>query len=292
MKLKPAVEKIKTDAKAKKGLKKKAAKTVVEVSLPTEPSVPAADIGDYVIWVYGSPGIGKTSLASKFDAAMCLMFEPGGKALRLYQRPINSWPEYRAYIKKLKDGGHKFKTTVTDVVELAYQMCFKYMCQKLVITHPSDVEDFGKSWGLINNEFYNTLGELTSIPNMGTVLISHATATKRKTRTGEETEDIHPAISGKPLEALEGAVDLLGYMHIRRGKRVMQIRATDNVMAKCRLEENFRHTDGSPVMYVPLGNSSSESYENFAKAFNNELPPPEKETAAPAKKLGIKKPKK
>lgn len=292
MKLKPKVEKITAAAKEKKELKKKAAKATIEVSLPTEKSAPAADIQDYVIWVYGSPGIGKTSLAAKFDEAMCLMFEPGGKALRIYQVPINTWPEYRAYIKKLKEGGHNFKTTVTDVVELAYQMCFKYMCQKLVISHPADVEDYGKSWGLINNEFYNTLGELTSIPNMGSVLISHATSTKRKTRTGEEVEDIHPAISGKPLEALEGAVDLLGYMHIRRGKRVMQIRATDNVMAKCRLEENFRHTDGSPVVFIPLGNSSTESYENFVKAFNNELPPPEKEAAPTTKKLGVKKPKK
>lgn len=265
----------------KKTLKKTVAKEVVSVTLPDEPSEPAGSIAEYVLWFYGSPGIGKTSLASMFEGAMFMMFEPGGKALRIHQTAITKWPEYQAYIAVLQKGGHKFQTTVTDVVEKAYAMCFKYMCQKLVISHPSDVDDYGKSWGLINNEFYNVLGELTSIPGMGSILISHAAMTKRKTRTGEEVEDIHPALTGKPLEALEGSVDLLGYMHIRRGQHVMQIQGTDAIMAKCRLEENFRHTDGSQIKYIPLGNSKSEAYDNFMSAFNNELSPPEKESVRP-----------
>lgn len=283
MKIKPKVTKLEKGKTPKKALKG----VLPEVELATELSVPAEDIRSYVMWFYGSPGIGKTSLASMFEDVHFLMFETGGKALRIFQKPINTWPEFRAYLKALAKGGHRFKGTVTDVVEKAHTMCFAYMCKKLVISHPADVQDFGKSWGAIMNEFLEAMSELASLDDMGTILISHAAMTKRTTRTGEEVEDIHPALSGKPLEALEGAVDLLGYMHIRRGQHVMQIRGTDSIMAKCRLEERFRYTDGSPILYIPLGNSKQEAYENFVAAFNNELSPPEKES--PPKKIVKKK---
>jgi hypothetical protein len=286
VKLKPKVTKIEKKAP----LKKKVAAALPEVELAQELSVPDTNIRQYVLWFYGSPGIGKTSLASMFEDVHFLMFEPGGKALRIYQKPMLSWPEYRAYLKALGKGGHRFKGTVTDVVEKAHAMCFSYMCKKLVISHPADVQDFGKSWGAIMNEFLEAMVEQASLPDMGTILISHAAMTKRKTRTGEEVEDIHPALSGKPLEALEGAVDLLGYMHIRRGHHVMQIRADDSIMAKCRFEENFRYTDGSPITYIPLGESKQEAYENFIAAYNNELSPPEKETLpVPKSKKIVKK---
>lgn len=273
---------------SKVGEKKPTKASVVEVTLPDEPSTPSVDIGDYVLWFYGSPGMGKTTLASMFPDAMFLMFEPGGKALKIFQRSVLRWPELQAYTKQLQSQT-RFRTSVVDVVEKAYTMCFDYMCKKLVIEHPHDADDYGKSWGKINNEFYGRIGDLASIPHMGNILISHAAMTKRKTRTGEEVEDIHPALTGKPLEALEGSVDLLGYMYHRRGQRVMQIQGTDQIMAKCRLEENFRHTDGSQVRLIPLGNSKHEAFDNFMRAFNNELPPPEKESRPTAKPLKKKK---
>lgn len=282
LKTQPTVSKVEPKKKMKKS---KAA--IVEVSLPDEPSEPRPNIGDYVLWFYGSPGIGKTTLASMFPGAMFLMFETGVKSLRVYERHVNKWPEFAAYISQLQKSD-RFNTSVVDVVEKAYAMCFQYMCKKLVIEHPHDANDFGKSWGKINNEFFDRMGEISTIPHMGSILISHAANTPRKTRTGEEVEDIHPALTGKPLEALEGSVDLLGYMHIRKNKHVMQIRSTDDIMAKCRLEENFRYTDGSPIMYIPLGESKQSAYENFMAAFNNELSPPEKEAAptrTPTKKL-------
>lgn len=270
MKIKPKVTKLEKGKKLAKAPKI----GLPEVELATELSEVPSDIRDYVLWFYGSPGIGKTSLASMFEDVHFLMFEAGGKALRTYQKHMNTWPEFRAYLKAFAKGGHRFKSTVTDVVEKAHAMCFAYMCKKLVISHPADVQDFGKSWGAIMNEFLEAFGELGTLPGMGTILISHAAMTKRTTRTGEEVEDIHPALSGKPLEALEGSVDLLGYMHIRKGQHVMQIRADDTIMAKCRLEENFRYTDGTPIKYIPLGDSKQSAYENFIAAFNNELEPP------------------
>ena len=282
----PKVTKV-TGAKAAKSAKSKT--PLIEVSLAEVPSEPASEIGDYALWFYGSPKIGKTTLASMFPHAHFFMFEPGGRALRIHQKSIAKWQEFGAYIDLLNKGGHPFRTAVVDVVEKAHAMCFKYMCKKLVISHPADVEDYGKSWGKIMEEFLDKMGGIASIPNMGTIFISHAAMTKRKTRTGEEIQDIHPSLTGKPLEALEGAMDLIGYIHFRRGQRVMQIQGSDTIMAGCRLEENFRHTDGSQIVYIPLGNSKSEAFDNFMAAYNNELPPPPKETGP--KKLAVKKKK-
>lgn len=260
----------------------------VEVELATELSEPATRLSDYVIWLYGSPGIGKTTLSSLLGKkSHHLMFEKGGKALRIFQKPIRVWPEFAAYLSAIENSD--FDNVTVDVVELAYKMCFKYMCTKLQITHPHDEDDYGKSWGMINGEFLEQMGRAGGMPDKGCVLISHAAMTERLTRSGEKIKDIHPALTGKILEAMEGAVDVLGYMFMDGTQHMMQIRGTASVMAKCRLEENFLHTDGSPVQYIPLGNSKEESRDAVFAAFNNELPPPERRAPLKKKKFVVKK---
>lgn len=39
----------------------------------------SADLKGYVIGIYGQPGVGKTTLASKIDGALLLALEPGLK---------------------------------------------------------------------------------------------------------------------------------------------------------------------------------------------------------------------
>jgi hypothetical protein len=249
-------------------------KSNLDFQLNMELSTPEQNLSDYSIWLYGAPKIGKTSLSSMFGDTYHLMFERGAKALRIRQSLIEYWPHFEAAIRKLQ-GIAAISTITVDVLELAYSLCFSHMCKQMKITHPNDVEDFGKSWGMIRDEFLRVLMLLSNI-GKGVIYVSHASLNKRKTLAGTEVRDVHPALTGKPLEFVEGAMDIIGYCHVRRGQRVIQIRQDDEIMAGCRLDENFRHSDGSPVVYIPMGSSKHEAYDNFMLAFNNQLPPPEK----------------
>jgi 3-phosphoglycerate kinase len=134
----------------------------------------------------------------------------------------------------------------------------KYILKKLDIEHPSDL-GYGKGWDAVKTPFIKALKRLLNLEDKGAVLVSHAVRGSRKTKDGDEIEDIHPNLSGKILEEVAGAVDVIGYYHIRKGGYVLQIRPTDDVMAGCRLEENFNFTDGSPIKYHSDGKFKTRS---------------------------------
>lgn len=260
----------------------KTARPKVEVTLPTELSEPSTSIGDFLLWFYGMPGIGKTTLSSKFDRVCHLMFEPGGKALRIHQRVVNNWEEFRAYVQLLiKD--QSFATVTIDVVEKAIESCTDYVLKDLGLTEMPD-KDYGKTGYKVRREFMKQINSLMK-SGKGVIFISHAAIKNRTNRLGEESERITPDLGGRYLEELQGAVDLMGYIYSDGSAIRMQIRDDSEVMAKCRINENFRFTNEKPIKSIPMGDDESEAFESFTKAFNNEL----QETISNNKKVTIRK---
>lgn len=242
--------------------------TVDELSLPSTPSSPAKSIGDYSILLYGEKKIGKTTLASRFPGAFFLMLEPGSKALSVYQRPVNAWSEFKKYVTLLVHD-KRFQTVVIDPVDLAYKRCASYICQKLVIEHLSE-EDWGKGWDAARDEFTYEINRLLHI-GKGVIFISHAAEKEIKTRTGEKYHKIAPTMSGQARDILEGIVDIWAYYCYDSKARVLYIEGDDHIGAGHRLESRFKYTDGSPIKEIPMGHSPKEAYENFMKAFNNQI---------------------
>lgn len=255
-----------------------------QFSFPSAYSEPMTELSDYSLWIYGSPGIGKTSLAQQFEGVRFIMGERGAKALRVRAVYPRSHKEFEGFVTTAE--GENFPNICIDGVHAIYQMYWKAALKRLGIEHPQD-EGYGKGWDAISRPFMAAMLRVLRM-DKGAILLSHATVGDRKNGEGDTINDIHPNISGRPLESLVAEVDVLGYYHTRRGKAVLQIRQDDSVYAKCRPEENFRHTDGSPVKFIPMGDSKEEAYSALVAAFNNELPPPEKERS----KFGLKKKKK
>jgi hypothetical protein len=254
----------------KKGVslqKKVEPREVVELSLPSQPSEPAKNIGDYSILIYGEKKIGKTTLASQFEEAFFLMCEPGGKALRIYQRPVRNWEEFKKYVALLVRD-RKFKTVVVDTVDNAYKMCADFICRKLVIQNLSD-EEWGNGWKAARDEFSSEMSKL--LHAKGVVFISHATEHEIKTRSGDKYHRISPTMSGQAREFLEGIVDIWAYYFYEKQGRFLLIQGNDHVGAGHRVENRFEFTDGTPIIEIPMGSSSEEAHANFIKAFNNQL---------------------
>lgn len=265
-------------------LQKKKAST--ELSLPNDFTMPSTVLGDYSILLYGEKKIGKTSLCSMFPSNLFMFFETGGKALKHKGRFVNNWEEFKQYNKLIRKD-KSFKTVTIDPVDLMYKDCVKYVCKKLMIDHPSE-EEWGKGWEAVRDEFTTEINYLLA-SGKGVIFISHATDKEIKTRTGEKYHRISPTMASQAREILEGVVDIWAYFCYEKGDRVLVIEGDDHVGAGHRLESQFKHTDGTSVKLVPMGKDKNEAYQNFIKAFNNQLPNQGGKTNEVKKKFIVKK---
>jgi hypothetical protein len=240
------------------------------VTLPTAPSEPSHNLSDYTWLIYGEKKIGKTSLAARFPQALFAMFEPGGKALRIFQTPVlTKWGMFLDVVRQLEAGRHAFKTVVIDPGNTAYDRALEYVCQREGIVHPGRVKDYGASWKAVSSEFQTAH---TRLSRMAFIVLAHAKAVEIETASGESYNRICPVMSGATEEFYAGVIDIIGYYHFVGRERYLQIRGDDLVQAGCRCEENFTTPKGEPVVRIPMGHSPAEAYANIVAAFNNKQP--------------------
>lgn len=240
----------------------------IEYKLPDKPSTPLQTLGGYTMLLYGEKKIGKTTLCAEFPGALFLMFEPGGKALRIFQEPMNSWLKFTRFVDLIiKD--EKFKTIVIDTVDFAYDDCLICECKKLGIEHPSDA-GWGKGWASVKSEFSRQIRKLLR-SGKGVIFISHQREVEIETRSGKKFHRKTNTMTGQGKETIEGLIDIwANYDYVGEG-RYLTVLGDDYIDAGNRCKENFKYTDGIKIRKIYMGNSPKEAYTNFINAFNNKL---------------------
>lgn len=256
-----------------------------ELTLPTEVSTPLDNLGDYSILLFGRKKVGKTKLSSMFPNSFHLMTEPGGKALRIKQRPVVRWSDFTGYVKLL-DKDKTFNTQVVDTADILYSLCTDHVCRKKGIDHPSD-EEWGKGWAAVRDEFTRWVSRLMA-NGKGTIFISHATEREIKRRSGGSYHTIQPTLGGQARDILEGMVDIFAYFDYKDDQRILTIRGDESVAAGNRLEEHFQW-NGREVPEINMGRKAEVGYDNLVKCFNNEYPYDFEPDEAPIKSLVKKK---
>lgn len=239
------------------------------LKLPTAPSAPSTQLGDYSILLFGDKKIGKTTLASMFPNALFLMTEPGARSLAVYQIAIHDWTQIRDAVKLLRTD-KQFQTVVLDTVDLAFKMAESYACSKLGISHPSE-EDWGRGWSAVRDEFTKQMQLLLNL-GKGVILISHATEREIKTRSGVKYDRIQPTMSNQARDIVEGLVDIWAYYTYVGDQRVLQIRGDEHITAGHRLQNNFQYK-GKEVREISMGSTAQEAYTNLTACFNNRYVP-------------------
>lgn len=272
--------------------KKKGTKTSKSevLTLPTEKSVPSDNLWDYLILLYGTKKIGKTSMLQHAgEAPFYCMFEPGGKAIGIYQRPVTSWLMFRKIIDLLeKDaaGENKFNPVIIDTVDVAYDCCQERMCFELGIDHPSDL-GYAKGWHAVKREFVRQIARLAAT-GKGIAFVSHNAEKEIKARGG--TYDmVAPTMTGSARDVMDKIIDIWVHYDFFGEERWLQILGDDHVQAGHRLETRFKYPDGSPIRYLQCGDSSQETWDNFTAAFDNELDRPDTLPSRTKKKKKKKK---
>ncbi len=187
------------------------------MALPTMKTVPKTDLVDLSVLLYGQSKIGKSTWAAGADNAIFLACEAGLNSLDVYQVPITTckkstgWSKLSVACGELATQEHNFSTIVIDTIDLAYKFCTEHVCKKNGIKHPSDL-DYGKGFGLVNNEFERFLTRLSHLP-IGLILISHSVE-REVMHKGIKRNKVIPTLPGKAAEIVMGLVDLILYAEV------------------------------------------------------------------------------
>lgn len=177
--------------------------------LNIQPHKVSRDLSGYITFIYGAYKTGKTTLATQMDGALLLAFEQGYNALpNVRPQPITSWGEMRQVYRELKKPEVKafYKAVVVDTVDVAADMCKKYICQQNSIEELGDL-GYGKGWTKFKDEFNEIFRGLTQL-GYAVFFIGHDK--EAKDNNGNIT-NIRPALSNSTREVIAGMADIYGY---------------------------------------------------------------------------------
>lgn len=231
--------------------------------LSVTPHEVSRDLKGYTVLFFGEPKSGKTTTAAKFPKALILAFEIGYLAIPgVMAQPITKWSEFKQALKQLKDEQvqQQFETIVIDTVDIAYDLCEKYICNQNGVSAVGDMP-FGKGYAAAKKEFDENL---RAIPQMGygLVMISHSQDKTFKDEDGNEYQQIVPTLANQPRLVVDRMSDIIGYAH-----PVQEEDGTTHTLLYMRGTPRF--VAGSRFKYVP--DYIEFTYENLVNAIGDAI---------------------
>ena len=198
--------------------------------LAIQPHKVSRDLSGYITYIYGPGGAGKTTFGASCKKPLLLAFELGYKALPgVLAQPIQSWSEVKQVLRDLKRPEVKevYSTIVVDTVDIASQLCEKYMCNQLGIENIGDGGWVTNGWAKAKKEWEQTWRAFT-MEGYAVVFISHSKDKVFKKKDGTEYNQITPSCSTAYEEIIKNMVDIMGYIEIDNGQRKLILRSADD----------------------------------------------------------------
>ena len=228
-----------------------------------KPHVVSRDLKGYTILLYGAPKTGKTTIASKFSKALLLGFEAGYLTIPgIMALPINSWAEFKSVLKQLKtDEGHAaYDNIIIDTVDIAYDLCEKYICNREGVENIADLA-YGKGYNMVSKEFDEALRLIPQI-GYGLVMISHSQDKVFTDENGREYNQICPTLGNRPRLIVDRMSDLIIYAH--------PIQEEDgSIHTVGFMRQTPRFVAGSRFKYTP--DSIEFNYNNLVNAISDAI---------------------
>ena len=220
----------------------------IQMALPSVKRRNIEKVTKRVMWWYGAPFTGKTTLANQFPNP--LMLNTDGN-IRFVDAPfisiadkvevkgritntIKAWEILDDAVSDLEKGDNEFQTIVIDLLEDIYQACRFYEYDKLGIEHESD--NSFKAWDIVRNTFLQMIKRIVHLPYENIIFISHEDISKDVTKkTGDKITSISPNLQDKAALKVAGMVDIVGRIVADDEIRKMEFKSKDYVFGGGRL---------------------------------------------------------
>ena len=207
--------------------------------LAIKPHKVSRDLSGYIIYIYGDGGVGKTTFGAATPKPLLLAFEKGYNALPgVIAQDITTWGELKQVLRELKKPEVKeaFSTIIIDTVDIASQLCEKYLCNQLGIENIGDGGWATNGWAKVKREWEQTFRTVT-MEGYALVFISHKKDKTFKRKDGTEYNQIVPSCSTAYNEIIKNMSDIMGYIEVENGERRLVLRsADDRIDCKCRFK--------------------------------------------------------
>ena len=244
--------------------------------LELKPHKVSRDLSGYITYIYGPGGAGKTTFGSETPKPLLLAFEKGYNAIPgIIAQDITTWGELKQVLRDLKKPEVKamFSTIIVDTVDIASQLCEKYLCNQLGIENIGDGGWATNGWSKVKREWEQTFRAVT-MEGYALVFISHS---KDKTFTRKDNtsyNQIVPSCSTAYNEIIKNMSDIMGYIEVEHGERKLILRSNDeSVDCKCR----FKHIEPEIVFgYQNLVDALNRAIDAEANATDNKFVTDEK----------------
>lgn len=136
--------------------------------------------------LYGSEGVGKTTLASAFPDPLFIDLEDGTTHMDVNRiLETQNWEQLLEYIKQIAEDPDICRTLVIDTADKAEELCTSYICRKY---NHSSIESFGygKGYTYLTEEFSSLLSALDNVTRSGKHVIVIAHSKMRKFEQPDE----------------------------------------------------------------------------------------------------------
>ena len=239
--------------------------------LNLEASTLSRDLTGYLTYVYGSPKVGKTTLARDMGA-LILACENGTRAMTgAYSVPIRSWSDIRNIMRMCKDAKMKerYRAIAVDTVDIAGALCDKYVCSQLGISTLGEGGWTKNGWATFKKEFEEVFRTI-SMEGYAVLFISHAKDKEFTNPDGTKYNKIVPTASSSINEIVKGMCDIIayGYQEMGTNSRLMVLRSDGSIEAGSR----FTYIDS----VIPFG------YQHLVDAINRAIDEEERQAGSGA----------
>ena len=195
--------------------------------LAIKPHKVSRDLSGYITYIYGPGGAGKTTFGAATPKPLLLAFEKGYNALPgVIAQDITTWGELKQVLRELKKPEVKdaFSTIIIDTVDIASQLCEKYLCNQLGIENIGDGGWATNGWAKVKKEWEQTFRAVT-MEGYALVFISHSKDKNFKPKNAPEYNQIVPSCSTAYNEIIKNMADIMGYIQVVNGERKLILRS-------------------------------------------------------------------
>ncbi len=246
-----------------------------------QPHKVSRDLSGYITYIYGPGGAGKTTFGVATPKPLLLAFERGYNALPgVMAQDITTWGEMKQVLRQLKDPEIKeaYKTVIVDTVDVASQLCEKYICTQLEIENIGDGGWSKNGWAKVKKEWETVFREI-SMMGYALVFISHSKDKTFTRKDGSTYNQIVPSCSTAYNEIIRNMSDIQCYIDINNNVRTLILRsADDSVECKCRFaqiqaEVPFSYDDLVKALYEAI-DAEANTTKTQTVAEREKLPEP------------------